>query len=98
MRSSGRDCSDSPAEISSEPASSASSPRPSPFNLAMQCPLGGRDHILVPSQAFSRQREISQCALGRLVELQRGNTVTGRLGESNVAWDHRAIELFAKVL
>src|SRR3981081_2164549 len=98
MRSSGRDCRDSPAEISSEPASSASSPRPSPFNLAMQCPLGGGDHILVPSPRFHRQREIRQCTFGSLVELQRGDTVAGRFGESNVAWDHRAIELFAEVL
>src|SRR3981081_3432470 len=97
MRSSGRNCSDSPPEISSEPASSASSPRPSPFNLAMQCPFGGRHDILVPPPHFSRQREIRQCAFRRLVELQRRNTVTGRFGESNVAWDHRAIKLFAKV-
>src|ERR1700730_1503631 len=98
MRSTGSDCSDSPPAISSEPASTASSPRPSPFNLAMHCPLGGRCDTLVPPQHFSSQRQICLRSFRRLVELQYGDTVAWRFGESNVARDHCAIKFFAEVL
>src|SRR6266851_7353735 len=98
MRSSGRDSSDSPPEISSEPARSASSPRPSPFSLAMDCPLVRRCDALVPPQHFSGQREICLRTFRRLVELQRWDAVTGRLGESDVARYHRAVEFFTEVL
>src|ERR1019366_160661 len=98
MRSTGIECSDSPPAVSSEPASNASSPRPSPFNLAMDRPFGGRCDALVPPQHFSRQREICLRAFGHHVELQRRDTVAGRFGEADIARYHRSIKFFAEML
>src|SRR5271165_2750249 len=100
MRSRASDCNVSRSDASPEPDNSASSPRPRPLSLAMRDSYRWRRRArrLVPSQDLSGERQISLRTLGCLVQVQRRDAITRRLGESNVARNHGAINLVAEVL
>src|SRR5215831_16581163 len=96
------ECSASCADASSLPASSASSPRPRPFSLAMaharvlrrRCTAQGG---FVAPEYFAGERQVGLRALRRAVQLQRRNAVARRFGEPDVAGNHGSVQLLAEV-
>src|ERR1700692_4165892 len=102
MRSIGSAFSASLPVASSEPDSSASSPRPSPLSLAIgdtYCIFGCcRARRFIAAEHLAGQRKIRLCAFRGLVEVQRRNPVARRFGEADITRDHGAVELVAEVL